>query len=320
MGQRGRPKKKQFYPKCYICKGSDEVVAFGYHTALGRKKQDYYCKRCKTRFCIDDGFKGTRVDPRLKALAIWTKKETNASYQTIAYMLEENFGVKVSPTAVMQWWHQGAERVRRHMKSAKLLFAKVWYGDETYVKIRDRRKKKPRHGYIFNIGDSKGAVLASHVSKQRDSKSAERALAAALKRALRKPRKLVTDGHTSWPPARRTFLPRAAHKKGHFQRPWSTNIIERLHNEFKMWYHNMRGFKSIRRARSTVAFWNLNATFFRRRPSLGGRTLAEAKYGWRNPFGRNWLFEMLRFFRNYWGVKTLNRDAWTKPWNYQLPS
>lgn len=309
MGQRGRPKKKQLYPKCDICKGSDEVVAFGYHMALGQKKQDYYCKRCKVRFCIDDGFKGTRVDPKLKALAIWTKKETNASYQTIAYMLEENFGVKVSPTAVYQWWHEGAERVRRHMKAAKLLFAKVWHGDETYVKIRDRRKKKPRHGYIFNIGDSKGALVASHVSKKRDSKSARKALWFARKRALRMPRKFVSDEYLAWPPAKRKVLPRAAHKLGHFQRPWSNNIIERVHNEFKMWYHNMRGFKSLRRARSTVAFWCLNFTFFKRRPSLGGKTLAQAKYGWRNPWGRNWLYEMLKVVRSFWEVNYRNSDV-----------
>lgn len=290
----GRPKNKSHYPRCPRCHRNRFVVGFGYHMALGKRKQDYYCKECRVRFCEDDGFKGTRVDPELKALAIWVRKETNASFQTIAYMLEENFDVKVSPTAVYQWWTEGIERVRRHMKAAKLLYAKVWHGDETYVKIRDKRKKKPRHGYIFNIGDSKGGMLASHVSKKRDGKSAEKALDRVRTRALNLPTKFVTDDGTAWPPAKRSKLPRAEHKKGHFKRPWSNNILERVHNEFKMWYHNKRGFKSLQSARKDVAFWTLNHTFFRKRPSLGGRTLAEAKYHYRNPWGRNWLYHMLK--------------------------
>jgi transposase-like protein len=105
-------------------------------------------------------------------------------------------GFRFTYEAVREWevrfGHLLAEHLRRQRRK---YVGRRWYVDETYIAL------KGQWAYLYRAIDSDGQLVDSMLSEHRDMGAAKAFFASARSVAGRKPKQVITEGHTPYPRA-----------------------------------------------------------------------------------------------------------------------
>lgn len=172
-------------------------------------------------------------------------------------------------------WSRKFGKYTTEQNKIKISYSNVWHVDEKYIKARNEkdRKGKTKWSYLWVVLDDKGNLITTHVSHKRNIKEAKSVLKKAKERAGFTPDILVSDGLQAYKRAKRILGRKCKHIIAHFEsKPYmyegnlyylSNNIIERWNGTFDLWYHGIRGFKSLESANLWLEIFGFYYNFLR---------------------------------------------------------
>lgn len=261
---------------CKLC-GSPNVIRYGtYH---GRQR--LFCKDCKRKFADNDAlpYMQTPTSPVGSAVGLWYE---GVSLNAVRRLLIQMYNAYPSDSSVYRWLTKFTEVAATKAKRHKPNVGNTWVADQTVLDVGGEKL------WFWDLIDSDSRfLLASHLSRTRTTKDAQKLMELATERAGKKPKVVVTDKLRAYLDA--IELVCGAETTHVATKPFTvetnTNLIERFHGSLKDRTKVMRGLKDIGTARVAMAGWLLHYNYFRPHESLG-KTPAEAA-GIKFPY-KNW--------------------------------
>lgn len=149
-------------------------------------------------------------------------------------------GFEFTHETVRDWEERFAPLFAQELRAKRQGKAgKVWYVDETYVKV------KGQWCYLYRAIDEVGDLVDARLSEQRDMAAAKAFFEQAQQTVGQAPEGVVSDGHTSYPRAIAEVLgPEVVHHRVGCR----ANPIEQDHRGVKQRYYPTLGFKSFETA------------------------------------------------------------------------
>ena len=222
-------------------------------TALGYRR--FSCVNCQRRFNERSGtlFNELQFPTDIVLLAVLWRLRYKLGLRDVAELLLQR-GYTISHETIRAWEFRfaplisAALRTRRHGRAGR-----SWYLDETYVRVAGR------WCYLYRAIDRDGELLDSMLSEHRDRSAARRFLRGLLEVSGRRPLRVTTDHHGSYPKAIRWILGRKAiHRRDRYL----NNRTEQSHRPLKQRYSPMLGFGNFESAsRFCTAFDELHNYF-----------------------------------------------------------
>lgn len=166
-------------------------------------------------------------------------------------------GIEFTHETVREWEANFAPiltvklRAKRKGKPCGKIFV-----DETYLKVKGQQV------YLYRAVDKHGELVDVMLSKTRDLEAAERFFKQAKETLEKKPEKITTDGHDSYPKAINKVF---GHTVIHRTSKYLNNYAEQSHRPIKQRYYPMRGFKSFDSAAQFCEAYEEQAAYFRTR-------------------------------------------------------
>jgi putative transposase len=149
-------------------------------------------------------------------------------------------GFEFTLFTVRDWEERFAPILAEELRGKrKHTIGKVWYVDETYVRV------KGRWCYLYRGIDSQGNLVDVRLSKTRNIEAAKAFFSQALELTAQVPEQVVTDGLNSYPRAIREEL---VEQVIHEQMSCLKNPIEPSHRGIKQRYYPMMGFGNFESA------------------------------------------------------------------------
>jgi len=224
---------------CKFC-GSHNVIRYG----KSGKKQAYWCKHCKRKFVLNEGFEGFQNHPEIvaSALDLYFK---GLSVRKVAEHISSFYNVSVHYSTVYWWIKRYAQLIYDYMVWCEPELSGTWYADEMCIKVGGKWR------WLWNVMDSETRLLiASIVSSEREVEDARRAFKEARRFAKSKPHEVVTDGLHAYGDAvvkefwSRYMDERTEHKRHvRLSGDLTTNLIERLQGTLRERDKVLRGLK-----------------------------------------------------------------------------
>lgn len=235
--------------------------------------QRYSCRRCGLRFDDRQGFRGMKGSPEVitATLDLWYK---GLSLNKIADHLDQFYGLRIEISTLYGWIKKYTSAMKRYTRSLRLTTAAKWHADETMIGVKGKSR------YLWAaMGGRTRFIIATSLTVRRRSKDARTLLQRGLKRILKGPKRIVTDGLSSYKIPISTLdtgSGPAVHVRGlSFARQGNNNRIERLNGTIKERTKVMRGFHNHRSAALFVDGFADYYNFIRPHQALAGRTPAE---------------------------------------------
>lgn len=261
---------------CKYC-GSHKVIKYGHF----RGRQRFWCKDCKRKFADNDALPNmqTPVDQVGTAIGMYYEGQ---SLNSICRLLTQIYHSYPSDSTVYRWIAKFTKRAVKEAKNYKPDVGDVWVADETVLDIDGKNV------WFWDIIDAKTRyLLASHISKTRTIKDAQKLMELASERAGKTPKTIITDKLAAYLDG--IELTFGADTKHIQSKPFTiennTNLIERFHGTLKDRTKVMRGLKDVKSARLITDGWLLHYNYLRPHEALNGRTPAQVagvKYPYRN--------------------------------------
>ncbi len=222
-------------------------------SALGYRR--YACRGCHHRFNERTGspFNDLQFPTDIVLLAVLWRLRYKLGLRDVAELLLQR-GYDVTYETIRVWEFRFTPliseqlRMQRHGHGGR-----SWYLDETYVKVAGR------WCYLYRAIDRDGTLLDSMLSEHRDRAAARRFLRRLLDVSSRRPLRVTTDHHGSYPKAIRWICGRKAiHRRDRYL----NNRTEQSHRPVKQRYYPMLGFGNFESAsRFCTAFDELHNYF-----------------------------------------------------------
>jgi transposase-like protein len=273
-------------PEAYECKfcGSNAIIHYG---RRGRK-QAYLCKECRRVFVVDDAFRYMKFDPQVITMTLDLYYK-GVSLRAIQDHLNQIFGVRLSHQTVENWIRKYLNLIAEYVKTLKPTVGGQWHADEMMVKAGGDWK------YLWNVMDKDTRfLLASQITKGRDTDDASSLFAKAKEIAKTIPKTVVTDGLSSYQGAWLNEFcengkPRPEHvrKISFDNKIHNNNLIERLHGTKRDRTKVMRGLKTEKTP--ILPMQDIYYNFIRPHQALEGKTPAEKAGVELNLNGNKWL-------------------------------
>ncbi len=273
----GQPMKVPYFDiVCKYCGGHD-VIKYG--TFRGRQR--FWCKDCKRKFADNDALPNmqTPIDQVGTAIGMYYEGQ---SLNSICRLLTQIYHSYPSDSTVYRWIARFTKRAVSEAKNYKPDVGDVWVADETVLDIDGQNV------WFWDIIDSKTRfLLASHMSRTRTTKDAQKLMEMASERAGKTPKVIITDKLKAYLDGiELTFGADTKHIQGKpFTVENNTNLIERFHGTLKDRTKVMRGLKDIESAKLITEGWLLHYNYLRPHESLNGKTPAQTagvKYPYKN--------------------------------------
>ena len=173
-------------------------------TALGYRT--FWCASCRRRFNERTGslFNELQCPTDVVLLAVLWRLRYKLSFRDVAELLLQR-GYVVSHETVRVWELRFAPLVTQQLSARRRgQIGASWYLDETYVKVAGR------WCYLYRAVDRDGTLIDSMLSEHRDRDAARRFLRRLIAVSERKPERVTTDRHPSYPRAIRWIAGRKA--------------------------------------------------------------------------------------------------------------
>ena len=208
-------------------------------TALGYHR--FSCAGCQRRFNERTGtpFNELQFPTDIVLLAVLWRLRYKLGLRDVAELLLQR-GYTISHETIRVWEFRFAPLISADLRTRRTgRVGRSWYLDETYVKVAGR------WCYLYRAVDRDGALIDSMLSEHRDRSAARRFLRGLLEVSGRRPLRVTTDHHGSYPKAIRWILGRKAiHRRDRYL----NNRTEQSHRPLKQRYYPMLGFGNFESA------------------------------------------------------------------------
>jgi putative transposase len=261
---------------CKYC-GGRNVIKYG--TFRGRQR--FWCKDCKRKFADNDALPNMQTPIEQVGTAIGMYYE-GQSLNSITRLLTQIYHSYPSDSTVYRWIARFTKQAVAQAKNYKPAVGDTWVADETVLDIDGKNV------WFWDIIDAKTRfLLASHISRTRTTKDAQKLMELASKRAGKTPKVVMTDKlHAYLDGVELAFGADTKHiRTKPFTVEQNTNLIERFHGTLKQRTKVMRGLKDIKTAKLITEGWLLHYNYLRPHEALNGKTPAQVagvKYPYRH--------------------------------------
>ena len=252
---------------CPACRGG-HVVKIGQRNGYQR----YQCRECKKKFRFDGQAEGRRYDATLIGATI-RDYYMGLSIKQLAESIAARYGIpEPSKNTIYGWISDYTDKATYATRDLKAQTGDHWVVDEMIVKVGGE------YCYHWNVLDKDTRyLLATHLSRTRDTSEGVRVLRKALSVAGRTPKRITTDKYPAYPLAIRTVFPMGVkhiQSKGakHFV---NNNMSERMQGIYRDRERTMRGLDCIESGQQLLDGFTLTYNHFRKHSSLGNRTPGE---------------------------------------------
>jgi putative transposase len=252
-----------------LCKhcGSQAIIKRGTYKGT----QLYWCKACQRKFKGDDALFHMKVSAQhiSSALDMYYK---GLSFRNIADHMQQEHNYRPSKSVIYKWVDKYTTMAIDHFRNYQPHVGNTWVADETMLDIDNRKV------WFWDIVDADTRfLLASRVSLTRTTEDAEQLMKAAMKRAGKSPKLIVTDKLRAYLDGiELTFGSDTEHlQTSPFTLGDSTALIERFHGTLKDRTKVMRGFKDTETLIEFTDGFLVYYNFLRPHEGLGGRTPAD---------------------------------------------
>ena len=272
--------KPKICPKCY----SITIKKTGFRIVKdGSKRQRYTCLTCNFRFILgENGFRKMKNDPQMIVESL-NLIFCGMSYREIARHFRETKGFRISHTTVLNWFRKYMRIIKEYVDSIlPPSVSEVWSVDEMVLNVKKTKKTgKGFYDWLWSIIDPKTRfIVASEVSKNRNTNDARKILSEGKKRTGTKPNFIITDSLRAYEQAIRDEFgfSRVAHiKTNSFVNGFENRPIERFHNELRAVLKSKRGLGNDKSAQEFADAYRIYHNFVRPQGGLpNNQTPAEA--------------------------------------------
>ena len=205
-------------------------------TVLGYRR--FTCQACGHRFNERTGtpFNDLQFPTDVVLLAVLWRLRYKLALRDVAELLLQR-GYEVTYETIRVWEFRFAPVISDRLRNRRRGHGgRSWYLDETYVKVAGR------WCYLYRAIDRDGQLIDSMLSEHRDRAAARQFLRRLVDVAGRRPLRVTTDRHGSYPKAIRWICGRRAlHRRDRYL----NNRTEQSHRPLKQRYYPMLGFGSF---------------------------------------------------------------------------
>lgn len=240
---------------CPHC-SSPTTIQLSKKTSLGYNT--FSCKECSRTFNERTAtpFNYLQFPTDVVLLVVLWRLRYKLSLRDLSEMFLSR-GFEFTHEAVRDWETRFAPLITEQLRSRRRGKAgKSWYCDETYIKVSGK------WCYLYRAIDRDGNLVDSMLSEKRDMDAAKKFFTGAKGIAGRKPVRVTTDAHNSYPRAIRRILGR---KVLHRTSRYLNNRVEQDHRSIKQRYYPMRGFSSFESASRFCSAFDEQRNYFRYR-------------------------------------------------------
>ncbi len=197
---------------------------------------------------MDELFKGRQFDHEMIVLCVRWYLRYKLSFRDLVEMMAER-GVSLAHTTIMRWVQRYVPEFEKRWNRLACPAGRSWRVDETYVKI------KGRWTYLYRAVDKEGKTVDFLLRAKRDVAAAKAFFRRAFKGQDRLPHKITLDGYQASHRAAKEVLDEHSAKNQCKIRSskYLNNLIEQDPRSIKLRLGPMLGFKSFRRATTTIA-------------------------------------------------------------------
>ncbi|WP_346293189.1 IS6 family transposase [Sphaerothrix gracilis] len=166
-------------------------------------------------------------------------------------------GFHFTHETVRHWSERFAAEFAEHIRNKRQqTFGRIWYVDETYVRIQGKwcylYRGIDEYGNLLNVQlsehrdiDEYGNLLNVRLSEHRDTEAAKAFFEQVSELMPEPPERVVTDGHSSYPRAISEVLGKSVQ---HEVFKSVNNPVEQSHRKLKQRYYPTMGFSNVETA------------------------------------------------------------------------
>jgi putative transposase len=264
---------------CKFC-GSENIVKSGYRTTQKGKVQRFFCKDCKRKFVVDEGFEKMKSTPQIITIALDLYFK-GISIRSIVDHLNQFYNVEVSHVAIYKWIKKYIAMMKKYIDQLVPRVSGIWHSDEMTLNIRNLDNHENLR-WVWNVIDNESKFwLATQITEKREIADARNVLAQASSLANRRPMAVVTDGLRAYQDAiTKEFYVMKAPRTEHVRIPnirdrSNNNMVERLHGTIRPRNKVMRGLDEENTAQMMMDGMRIYYNFIRPHMALEGQTPAQ---------------------------------------------
>lgn len=257
---------------CRKC-GSHNVSRYGSY----KTTQYYFCIDCNSKFAGTDAYPNMKYLRRLVAKTL-TYYYNGMSYQNISRTFNDLNQINLPKSTLWRWVIKFSKITNKYVLALQPKLSGVWIADETVIDLWGE------HYWFWDIIDTETRFLiASHLSKTRTERDAEKLFMMAKLRSKFRPKVIITDKLGQYNKAFSSvfYSNVKKHKVSHlksegFESEVNTNLIERFHGTVKQRTKVMRDLKDKKSARIVLDGYMTHYNFFMEHDYLDGITPSQA--------------------------------------------
>ncbi len=267
-------------PRCQ----TNKIVKDGFRKVKNQTlRQRYRCLQCKYKFILgENGFSKVSSDPHIIVETI-NLVMGGMSYRNIARHILSIHEVKLSHVSILNWVQKFTGLMKEYVDSKFPEYQEVWSVDEMMLNVKNTKEIKGKGFYDWAwsiINPQTRFVIATEISKRRDTRDARKVLEVGKKRVESNPSYIITDAlHTYESAFRREFdTRRTAHiKTKSLSEGFANRPIERWHNEVREITKTRRGLGNDKSAQTFLDLKRIEHNYLRPHAGLSNKiTPAEA--------------------------------------------
>ncbi len=216
--------------KCIRC-ASERIRKDG-QTRLGGQR--WRCNVCGRRFTArsTSAFSHHGFPDDVIVLAVRWYVRYRLSYADVVEWFADR-GLVVDRSTIYRWVQRFLPLFGEAARSHQRPVGTKWRVDETYTRLNGTWT------YIYRAIDEDGQVVDAYFSERRNARAAQTFFDRAIDETGVRPERVTTDKAKCYPPALRTAVPDAEHRRSKYL----NNGMERDHGHLKQRLYPMRGFK-----------------------------------------------------------------------------
>jgi transposase-like protein len=264
---------------CKFC-SSENVVKRGYRNTQNGKVQRFFCKDCKRKFIVDEGFERMKATPETVTVALDLYFK-GISMRAIVDHIKQFHGVEVSHVAIYKWIRKYVAMMKKYCDQLVPKVSGIWHTDEMALNIRNLDNHENLR-WAWNVIDNQSRYwLATQITEKREIADARKVLAQASSISQTRPMAVVTDGLRAYQDAiTKEFFTLKAPKTEHVRIPnirnkSNNNMVERLHGTIRQRNKVMRGLDDENTAQTMMDGLRIYYNFIRPHTALDGKTPAQ---------------------------------------------
>lgn len=255
--------------RCRFCK-SKRIIKYGTRHNKGEKKQLYLCKLCNKKFTMNNGFLYAKYSSDLITVALDCYVRGMSMRDTASH-IELIYGVRPSPSTVLEWIRRYGSMIESYTKKLKPKLGSVWMADE--MQLDFRRQKN----WLWVVEDKKTRfMMVCNPTLFKVQKNANAAFEKASKFGT--PEAVITDGAHFYPKAIQELGEDVKHIRsvGCAGEKAKNTRIERLNGTIRQREKVMRGMHNSVTAKDIMRAFQIHYNFVRPNMALNGKTPAQA--------------------------------------------